>query len=121
MRRELLLEFLFEESEQDQGEETSREMRRNPVIPTQVNRPSLEFTLHDAEAFLYLPTPVVDSNNGRSIIFNVCAHTIEAVQGFFLLFQGHVDAIDRILGNLTLAGTVGFRNESLVIIGIDLL
>ena len=50
---ESIVQFLFQDPVDQEGDKACKEMCFDPVIPLQVNRPCLELGFHDPERFLY--------------------------------------------------------------------
>ena len=53
-------QFFLKDPVDDQCRETGHEVCRDPVLPAKVHWPCPELALHDPEALLDLPAPVVD-------------------------------------------------------------
>src|SRR5450756_875155 len=96
-------------------------MSRNPVIAAQIDGSRLELGLHNAEAFLDLPTSVVNSDEGRSLILKVWTYTVESIVSLLFFNHGGVNTKYGVFSDFAITGTVGFGDEPFVVIGIGFL
>lgn len=63
----------------DQRKEARCKVCSNPNIPLQIYRPRFEFVLHDAEAFLDLPSTMVDLDDVLRRVIQVCSDSIKPI------------------------------------------
>ena len=106
---------LFQVAEQHQCQKAGGEVRLNTDIFADIDRSCAELMLHDPEAFLNLPTPVVDADDFFGRVVQIGCHGIKTVELLLLADSLIVQSVGRLAGNFTLICYGNTGNEALII------
>ena len=96
-------------------------MGPDPYFPAQVGGTGPEFMLHDAEALLDLPSPLIDVYNSFRLIFQVGADRVEPVISSLCGDLFFVQGIISFFRDLTVGGAFLFFDEAFRIRGMVLI
>ena len=87
-----------------------------PCICADMGRPCFKFALHDAEAFLYLPSLMIDFDDLPWILIQVGIECIESIVLFFFRYPLRVNGKEGIFCNLAVIGNSSLFHEPSVIV-----
>ena len=94
-----VVQFFLQISVKDERDKTRNEMCNDTFLPFEIYRACLKLALHDAEAFLDLPSALVHLYDGFRPIIQTRAYGIKTVEPFFLGDGIFVDVINDMFCN----------------------
>ncbi len=113
---EVAFQSLLKHPVEDQRQKAGHEVRLDPLIPAQIDRPGLELAFHDPEAFLNLPAPLVNQDDLRRLVSQARAHGIEAIVHRLLGDHFLVEAADCFIRQLPFRRAVCPGDKALIVI-----